>query len=76
MDEEGRRHLAYLIRLWQVGNGREVAWRVSLQDVHTGQRHGFANLDGACRFLRARSEAACTGAACDAWHGRPSEGET
>jgi hypothetical protein len=65
MDGEGRQ-LAYLIRLWRVDDGQRAIWRASLQDVRTGQRHGFADLDSACRFLRAQIETASAG---------PTEGE-
>jgi hypothetical protein len=76
MDEEGRRHLAYLIRLWRVDDGQRAIWRASLQDVRTGQRRGFADLESACRFLRAQIEIASAGTGRDAWHDRPPKGET
>ena len=40
--------LAYVLRLW----------RAALQDIRTGERRGFADLDEAWRFLRARIERA------------------
>ena len=46
---------AYLLRLWQVRNGDESHWRVSLQDAHTGERHGFASVEALLEFLRART---------------------
>jgi hypothetical protein len=49
-------HLAYLLRLWRVGRGNEAVWRASLQDVHGGERLGFASLDEACAFLRQQLE--------------------
>jgi hypothetical protein len=46
-------HLAYLIRLWRVGDG-EGTWHVSLQDVGTGERTGFPGLEEAFAFLQAQ----------------------
>ena len=51
-------YVAYLLRLWQVRNGENTHWRGSLQDAHTGERHGFANLQALFDFLRARTEGA------------------
>ena len=61
MDEEGR-HLAYLIRLWRVGDDKTATWHTSLQDVRTGQRRGFADLEAACHFSCAQIKAASAGA--------------
>ena len=52
------RALAYLLRLWCVTDGQEASWHASLQDIRSGERLGFADLDGACRYLHARIEAA------------------
>jgi hypothetical protein len=77
MDEEGRRHLVYLIRLWRVGDDDKTAiWRASLQDVRTGQRRGFADLKGACHFLCAQINAASAGTERDTRCDRPSKEET
>jgi hypothetical protein len=51
-------YVAYLLRLWQVRNGKEAHWRASLQEAYTGERHGFASLEALFEFLRARTE--CT----------------
>ena len=48
---EGSGYLAYLLRLWQVGSGKESTWRASLEDAHTGERQSFASLDELFRFL-------------------------
>jgi hypothetical protein len=46
-----QREQVYLLRLWQVeGDGRSV-WRASLEDAHTGERQGFADLALLCSFL-------------------------
>jgi hypothetical protein len=46
----GRYH-AYLLRLWCVDANGEVVWRASIEDPHTGERHGFAKLDRLYEFL-------------------------
>jgi hypothetical protein len=50
------RYLAYLLRLWRVGKEGEAAWRASLEDAHTGERQGFADLATLLAFLEARTE--------------------
>jgi hypothetical protein len=44
--------LVFLIRLWPVEEGGELAWRASLETVRTGEKHGFANLDDLFAFLK------------------------
>ena len=58
---DGEHALAYVLRLWCVTNGEARYWRASLQDMRTGERHGFADLDGACRYLRGQIEIASGG---------------
>ena len=63
----GRRHaLSYVLRLWQISDGERAVWRAALQDVRTGERIGFPDLDAAWRYLRAQTgrehEPAATGA--------------
>jgi len=47
---------AYLLRLWRVRNGEDAHWHASLQDAHTGERHGFGSPEALVEFLRARTE--------------------
>lgn len=47
-------HLAYLLRLWRVGEGERAVWRASLRDVRTGERVGFPGLDEALAYLQAQ----------------------
>lgn len=55
-----RRYLAYKLRLWQVGEDAKV-WRASLEDAHTGARHGFGSLEALLVFLEEeRSGELCT----------------
>ena len=48
-------YLAYLLRLWRVGSEGEAAWRASLEDAHTGERHGFADLDTLFDHVRSQT---------------------
>ena len=53
--EKSRVHvLAYMLRMWQISDGEQPVWRASLQDVYTGERLGFADLDEATAYLRRR----------------------
>jgi hypothetical protein len=45
------RHLAYVLRLWVVGQGETRQWRASLEDIHSPARSMFADMDGLIRYL-------------------------
>jgi hypothetical protein len=45
-------YIAYLLRLWQVEDRLESVWHASLEDPHTGERKGFADLESLWAFLR------------------------
>ena len=47
-----RPYHAYLLRLWQVEQGNEVVWHASLEDPHTGERSGFADLSRLFEYLK------------------------
>jgi hypothetical protein len=51
-----RRYRVYLLRLWlaQGKDGRPV-WRAALEDAHSGERHGFADLARLYAFLQAHT---------------------
>ncbi len=51
MSTEQQRYLAYMLRLWQVSSDGEPIWRTLLESPHTGERHGFANLERLFAFL-------------------------
>ena len=51
MTTQPRRYMAYLVRLWQVNGEGQPAWRASIEDPHTGERRGFADLPGLFAFL-------------------------
>ena len=55
MVTEQQRYLAYMLRLWQVGNER-LLWRASLENAHTGARQGFASLDALMVFLEEETD--------------------
>jgi len=50
-------YIAYLLRLWPAHDAQGMCWRASVQDVRTGQRQGFANLEALFEFLLDRTEA-------------------
>jgi hypothetical protein len=45
-------HMSYLLRLWRERGSASIQWRASLQDPHSGERLGFAQLDELVAFLR------------------------
>ena len=53
------RYLSFLLRCWEEGNpqpGMPETWRFSLEDIHTGQRRGFASLEALLAYVRAELE--------------------
>ena len=50
MSEE-RRHVSYLLRLWQVSDAENSAWRAFQGSPHSGERQAFANLTDLFTFL-------------------------
>lgn len=61
MANEQRPYFAYMLRLWCVNANGDVVWRASIEDPHTGERHGFASLDHLFAFLeeQARGTTRC-----------------
>jgi hypothetical protein len=55
MTTEQQRYLAYMLRLWQVSSDGEPIWRTSLESPHSGERHGFANLEMLFAFLEGQT---------------------
>ncbi len=56
------RYCAWLLRCWEVRSqqpDQPVGWRFSLEDPHTGHRHGFASLEAVVAFLRADLALGC-----------------
>ncbi len=52
------RQRVYILRFWETRSlppDAPVTWRFSAQDPQTGERHGFADLDGLMAFLAAQT---------------------
>jgi hypothetical protein len=47
-----------LLRLWPASSAGTPIWRASLVNVHTGERHGFADLDCLLVYLNEQTAAA------------------
>ena len=45
-------YFSWLLRLWRVVAAGNTVWRASLEDPHTGEQRGFADLDELLGFLR------------------------
>jgi hypothetical protein len=53
---EPPRYRAYMLRCWEVRSpepGGPATWRFSVEDPHTAQKHGFADLAALIDFLEA-----------------------
>lgn len=46
---------SFLLRLWRTGEGRVC--RVMLEHVDSHERHGFADVEALCTFLRQQARA-------------------
>ena len=53
---KGQGYLSFLLRLWQVGGGQGATWRVSLEEIPTGERRAFASLDDLFGYLSERTK--------------------
>jgi hypothetical protein len=56
MDQPESQYQSYLLRLWRAGEGKVC--RVMLERVDSHERHGFADLEDLCAFLREQAGAA------------------
>jgi hypothetical protein len=45
-------YIAFLLRLWQTGEGDQGNWLASLEDPHTHQVAGFETLEGLYDYLK------------------------
>ncbi len=52
MLKQGHRHLAYLVKLWQVRSEGKSVWRASLEDAYTGEKRGFGDPMDLFAFLQ------------------------
>ena len=48
-------YLAHMLRMWQVNDDGNPVWRASVESPHTGERHGFANLELLFAFLEEKT---------------------
>jgi hypothetical protein len=60
MTSERPVYRSYLLRLWRARSGERLVWRASLEDSHTGERRGFADLARMLAFLEDQLGAALT----------------
>ena len=44
---------SYLLRMWRVQVDEGVCWRATLEEVHSGELHGFPDLAALLRYLEA-----------------------
>lgn len=56
MDKQQTTSLSYLVRLWPAGVAHKQVWQASLEDVQSGERRGFANLEQLFVFLMEQTE--------------------
>ncbi len=56
MTNQDECYWAFMVRLYRIGDSEPFAWRVSLEDPHTGTRFGFATIEALFDFLRARTQ--------------------
>jgi hypothetical protein len=43
---------SYMLRLWRVKDAKRYTWRVSLENVESGEITGFASLEKLIEFLQ------------------------
>jgi len=55
MNNDRRRYLSYLLRLWQTDDGETQVWRASLDSPGTRKRQGFASLEELFSFLEGQT---------------------
>ena len=55
MSTEQQRYFVYMLRLWQVSSDGDPIWRTSLESPHSGECHGFANLELLFAFLEEKT---------------------
>lgn len=55
MKHHNPRYLSYLLRLWETSDGEKQIWRASLESPGSGERTGFANLQGLIDFLETQT---------------------
>jgi hypothetical protein len=56
VDKQQPSSRSYLLRLWPTGSAEQQVWRASLENVQTGERMGFANLEQLFVYLMQQIE--------------------
>jgi hypothetical protein len=56
MGQREDQYFSYMLRLWQAVSEAGSPWRASLEDPRTGERQGFADLQGLFGYLAARTD--------------------
>lgn len=49
---QGGVYFSYLLRLWQVPVNGRLAWRILLENIQSGEKCGFHNLDELTAYLK------------------------
>jgi hypothetical protein len=63
------KYRSFLLRLWQTMSGGRLVWRASLEEARSGQRQGFADLQGLFEFLRRQTGST----ASEQWRGETTD---
>lgn len=72
--EEQSVYQSYLLRLWRVKEGEE-GWRASLESAQTGERRGFATLDGLFDYVRSQTQVGSSPCSCAEGDGKDEKSE-
>ena len=68
-------YYSYLLRLWQASTAGGAVWRASLEDVPTGERRAFGDLDDLVAYLYERTKANRSEESATGEDSRPGAGE-
>ena len=52
MKIRSEQYYSYLLRLWFIKWNEHWIWRAILENIHTGERTGFASMDALIAFLQ------------------------
>ena len=53
MEPIQNKYHSYLLRMWRVKDEAGGSWRASLEEVHSGELHGFQDLAALLKYLEA-----------------------
>lgn len=66
-------YLAYLLRLWQAGEGETPTWRASLESPQNHERRAFDTLEALFIFLNTKTINTCPHAADNPGREKPEQ---